>query len=426
MNNFLIFAVLIILSGFSSGVETAYTSLSRYRIERMIADGERYAGLVERLKQNEYKLLVTILILNNLINIAAAAIATVAATDMFGSRGIGIATGVTTFLILVFGEITPKTIAIRHNAVIARYTALPLTIIRKALAPVAWIFLMISRGIAKSFGLFEKRSPELTEEELVSAIKASAREGAIKKVEKDIITKVFAFDDIDVREIMTPRTDMISVRQDKKLSAVIDHIIKSKHSRIPVMDKRAENVVGFLYVKDILKNMKQRKLNVPVTRLMREPFFVPEVSTIDNLLMQFKNKKHYMAIVVDEHGAVAGLVTFKDIIAEIVGEIVDVTDEQEKLIVQVNQSTYRVNAKASLALVNKRLNVGLPESEDYDTIGGFVLAHLSRIPRMREELSFGTYTIRISKMEKQRILELLITKGRAGSQRTSRKKGRAS
>jgi len=403
--------ILVALSAFFAAVETAFISLSVLKVTHMVESKKKNAKIIKKLKDNERMFLISILIGNNLVNIAAAAIATVLATNAFGNKGVGIATGIMTFVILVFGEITPKTIAVRHAEAIAKLTAWPVFILTKILYPIAWLFNMITKAITKSLGLFEGKSKqEFSEDELVTAVKASAREGSIKPIEKDIVTKVFKFDNMSVHEIMTARTDMKSVNGASKVREIVDFIMSTGHSRFPVYEGKHDNIVGILFIKDVMKQLKEDNLDISVKSISNEPFFVPETKTIDTLLTQFQRKKIHLAIVVDEHGGVAGLVSLEDVLEEIVGEIYDETDRDMPMIEKVNDNKFMVYAKASIDNVNKELNVDISVEEGYDTIGGFVLHKLGRIPKPNDVLEVDGLNITVENMVKQRILSLKIEK----------------
>ena len=402
---------LLALSAFFAGVETAFTSLSRMKVERLIDEKKKNSGIIKKIKDNEHRFLITVLICNNLVNIAAASIAAFVATNMFGNKGVGIATGIMTFIILVFGEITPKTIAIRHAEPISKITAWPVYALMTVLSPLAWLFDMITKGITMSLGIIEGNKQEFSEDELVSAVKASEKEGSIKAIEKEIVTKVFKFDKVLVHEIMTARTDMKSIDGANKLREVIDFIMSTGHSRFPVFEGKHDSIIGVLFIKDVMKHLQDDDLDISVKSISAEPFFVPETKTIDTLLAQFQKKKLHIAVVVDEHGGVAGIVTLEDVLEEIVGEIYDETDKDKPLIEKVSETEYSVLAKAAIDDVNKKLKINIPVEDDYDTIGGFVLHKLGKIPKQGDQLELDKLTIIVDNMIKQRVISLRLKLG---------------
>jgi len=249
------------------------------------------------------------------------------------------------------------------------------------LFPFVWLFEVMAKFVSGSLGLIDKARPRFTEDILVSAVKESAREGSIKKIEKEIVTNVFRFDRVPVREIMTPRTDMVTVNVKNKIKDIIDFIIIAGHSRIPVYEKKRDNIVGVLYIKDIMKNLKQKKLDVPVRSIMRKPFFVPESKTIDTLLSQFQKSKSQQAIVVDEHGGTAGLITLEDIIEEIVGGLQDEFEaiEAEKEVEILDERTFVVSGSTGIDEINELVGADL-QSEEFHTIGGILFGLFGHLP----------------------------------------------
>jgi len=323
--------LLIILSGFFSSAETALFSISKTRAVHVSKDGKKTSRLIKKMKTDPHTLLTTILIGNNLVNVAAAALATTLAIKAFPNFAVGIATGGMTFLILVFGEVFPKSIATRNNLLIARI----------AIYPVYWLSLIFF-PVIKFLNFIPwltgriKTPSTITEEELITFVEVVEEEGKIKEEEKELIHNIFEFDDTNASEIMTPRADMFVVDADIPLNT--KEIIDSGFSRIPVIKDSIDQVIGILNIKDLFMHIAKGEPQMDARKIMRTPYFIPENKKLDTLLHQFKNTKNHMAIVVDEHGGVSGLITLEDALEEIVGEIEDETDKDEKHIILLNGS----------------------------------------------------------------------------------------
>jgi len=382
--------------------ETSILSVSKLKVRHMLEKKRRGAKFLEKVKENPYKSLTTILICNNLVNVAAAAIATAIALGIFKHNAIAIATGVTTFLILVFGEITPKSYAIKHKETLSLWMARSIWYTTVALTP-----------ITKIFGVLHSKATEkplVTEEELKSMINLGEEIGSIKEVERDMIQNIFRFDDIDVKEIMTPRPDMVCLKINLKISDMLSMTKKKSFSRFPVFEKSRDNIVGTVYIKDAMDYIKNKKFNTPIKKILRKTYFVPQTKKIDSLFKQFQKRKEQMAIVVDEHGDVDGLVTLEDVLEEIVGDIVDETEKIIPAIKKLSENSWLIQGRADLGDVNKKLKSNFKEEEGFETFGGFILHRMGKIPKTGDILEVGKFTIEIEDIEKNRIKEVKVTK----------------
>jgi CBS domain containing-hemolysin-like protein len=395
--------VLVLLSGFFSSSETALFSISTVKARHLAKEEGAVNQLIAKMKKNPHTLLSTILIGNNLVNVAASAIATSVAINLFASHAVAIATGVMTFLILVFGEIFPKSIATRNNVLIARLVIYPIYWLSFLFYPIIKFMYFIPKLTGKI-----KRTPAVTEEELMTFVEVGEEHGEIKEQEKKFIHNIFEFDDTSASEIMTPRADMFAVEEDKPLS--LDDIFKSGYSRIPVIRDDYDHVVGILNIKDLFKHQVASKEPPHIRNLMREPYFIPENKKIDDLLQTFKKRKHHMAIVVDEHGGVAGLITLEDVLEEIVGEIRDETDKEEPHITRSRRrpKEWIVLGKSDIDEVNEVLTMAIPDSKEYDTFSGFVLDQIGRIPQEKEEIEIGDFNITVKERDGNRIKKYLV------------------
>jgi len=401
----IILAVLIIFSAFFSGIETALMSLNMVKVNSLVKQKKKGSETLHRLKQSPHKLIITILIGNNLVNIGAASLATVVFTDLFGSAGVGIATGVMTFLILVFGEITPKTFATQNAERISLFIARPIELLSYLLSPLVKVFELISRGMSKLLG--SKKEEQLSEEELKSIVTMGKEEGILSKEVAGMMHNVLEFEGTKATEIMTPKVNIEMVDGKVQLKEIIDFVVKSPYSRYPVYSENKDKIIGILDVDDVLKYAKSRKLEVKVKNIIRPILFIPESKEIDDLLAEFEGKNIPLAIVVDEYGNVSGLVTIEDILEEIVGNIFDKSERGSVYIKKVNDKLIRVDAKASLEEINKILHLGLKEKH-FNTIAGFIEHRLQRIPKEQEKIELKNVTIEVDKVTKQGIKSVKI------------------
>jgi len=396
INQFVLLFILLLLSGFFSSAETALFSISKTKARHLAKKkGEPYT-LIKQMKDDPHRLLSTILIGNNIVNVGAAALATSIAIKIFSNYAVGLATGIMTFFILVFGEVLPKSIATRNNILIARVTIYPIYWLSILFYPVV-IFLNF---IPKITGKI-KKTPTVTEEELMTFVEAVEEEGEIKEEEKELIHRIFEFDDTSTSEIMTPRTDMFIIEANEKL--VLEDIVKSGFTRIPVIENDIDHVIGIINIKDLFLHNVTSGTRNDVRKIMTKPYFVPENKKLDKLLHQFKIRKHHMAIVVDEYGGVSGLITLEDALEEIVGEIVDETDKEEPHIVKQKGKEWRVLGMADIDEVNEIIGMDIPDSKDYDTFSGYVLNTIGRIPMEKEQITIGTYIVTVEEMDGNRV-----------------------
>jgi CBS domain containing-hemolysin-like protein len=392
---------LVLLSGFFSSAETALFSISKVKARHLAKEKSKTNKLIKKMKEDPHKLLSTILIGNNLVNVAASALATAITIDIVSSHAVGIATGIMTLIILIFGEIFPKSVATRNNILIARLVILPLHWLSLLFAPIIFFLNFIPRLTGKI-----QKKPNVTEEELMTFVEAVEEEGEIKVEEKELIHNIFEFDDTNASEIMTPRADMFVIDADDKLD--LEAIIKSGFTRIPVIEGDIDHVIGILNIKDLFMHQATSNGNIDVHKIMHKPYFVPEYKKLDSLLQQFKRRKQHLAVVVDEHGGVSGLITLEDALEEIVGEIVDETDKVEPQIVKIKPNEWIVPGKSDIDEVNEKIPMDIPDSKEYDTFSGFILDIIERIPKENEEIAVGKFLVTVKEMEGNRIREYMV------------------
>ncbi|MFH1586950.1 MAG: hemolysin family protein [Candidatus Diapherotrites archaeon] len=409
--NLVVLIVLIALSGVFSGVEIAFFSLGKLKVRRLVKKGSENARIVEELLKNPRSLLVAILIGNNLVNILSAAIATNLALSVFEGSPAGIAlsiaTGIMTFMILLFGEIAPKSIAIHYNSKIALFFALPMKLLMAAIYPLVFVMELISTLMLGVLGvtMIEKK---MTEEEVRSMVTMGAEEGAINKEEKEMIHRIFQFNDIPAHEAMTSRVEVVALDINASKKEILK-ISQTPYSRIPVYEGNIDHIIGVLHIKDLLRVISRKK-RIDLKRMVSKPLFVPETKKIDQLMRQLQKERLHMAIVVDDYGVTQGIVTFEDLLEEIVGEIEDESDTEPKL-KQINDMTFE--AEGGMHLDDIREQTGLTfSSEEYDTIGGFVLEKLGTIPKKGEKIELPNATIVALKVDENRIVMVRIIKKR--------------
>ncbi|MGK0209652.1 MAG: putative hemolysin, partial [Patescibacteria group bacterium] len=351
-----ILGILILLSGFFSGVETALMSINHIKVKSFVKQKKPGAKDLERLKENSHRLIITILIGNNVVNIGAASLSTVIFSDLFGSAALGISTGVMTFLILIFGEITPKTYAAQNAEWVSLSVAKYIIFLSMLLSPLIWIFENISHFINRFLGV--RPGEKLSEEELETIVTLGRREGILEKEAADMMHNVLKFGQTTAEEIMTPRIDMVLIDGDQKIGDVIDYIVKTPFSRYPVYLKDQDSIEGILDIDDVLRKVKEKKLSAKVKTILRPVLFVPESKEIDDLLTELEGKEVPMAIVVDEYGDIEGLVTVEDILEEIVGDIFD-KSKMNKLRIKTDQKIIMIDAKVPIDDINRSLKLGI-------------------------------------------------------------------
>ncbi|MBN1156313.1 HlyC/CorC family transporter [Candidatus Woesearchaeota archaeon] len=402
-NKIILFVVLLALSAFFSASETAIVAMSRLKVLHLVEKKRKGSILLQKLKDSPHKTITTILIGNNVVNVAASVVATSIAFDLFRNHALSVATGATTLLLLVFGEIAPKSIATSHKEKISFAVAKPIYLLSFLFYPLVWVFEKLTRLLIKG----SPKSSLITEEEIKTIIRAGKETGELEKDEAKLLERVFRFDDLSVSEIMTPRTEMVMISAELKLRDLANLLSKKSFSRIPVYRKSKDNVVGIVLTRDLIG---ERSLNKSITSIMERAFFVPETQKIDTLLKQLQNRRQHMAIVVDEYGALQGLVTMEDVLEEIVGDIMDEKDINLPLVRKVAKNEWMVQAKIDIQELNKKLKTGFKEDCDFETLGGFILKQLERIPQEDEELSVGNFRITVKSLDGNRIKEVRIEK----------------
>ena len=370
----------------------------------------RMGRIVNSLLEKPRELLITIYIGNEFVNIAVSVVVTSIAINIFGSLGVGVAIGIGTLLLLVFGDIIPKSISIKFAQPYALFSAYPLKAFAKLVQPAQKLFSVWTERIICSMGVLPhglKESP-ITDEEFRAMVEVGEGEGVIDSDEKELIQNVIEFGETTVEEVMTPKIDMFTVNIEDSLDDILPRIIENFYSRVPVYGLEDEGILGVLFTKDLtrLKHLPREK--VSLKSILHPSISVPQSKKIKEMLEEFRKLKKHMAIVLDEYGSVCGLVTLEDIIEELVGEIDSEMRQEELPLKKVNDNHYRIEGAYSLAEFNESFQSTLPEN-DYDTVGGYVFGLFGRIPRSGESTTIDRFKFRVEKMKGSRILSLFLT-----------------
>jgi len=384
----IILIIALILAATASAAETALTSVSRIKLKNLVEEGDQKAIEIERLLAQPNVFLSTILIVNNVAVIVASSMSTVLALRFSANFGELIATILISLVVLIFCEITPKTAAVQNPLRWARAFVNPVRGAAWLLRPVVWSLSVITNGLVRLLGgQMKRRGPFVTEEELRLLVTVGEEEGVLEEEETEMIHSIFEFADTPVREVMIPRIDMVTLESDVTVDEAVDLALQGGFSRIPVYEGTIDNIIGVLYTKDMLKQLREEHNSLPIRDLVRPAYFVPETKKLDDLLREIRQRRTHMAIIVDEYGSVAGLVTIEDLVEEIVGDIRDEYDREENLYEQVNQYEYIIDAKISIDEFNELLETDL-QNADYDTLGGFLYAQLDKIPVTGDTITF--------------------------------------
>lgn len=402
--------ILLLLSAFFSSAETALTTSNRIRMRTLAEDGNKRAATVLRITDDSGKMLSAILIGNNIVNLSASSIATSLAIKLWGSVGAGIATGILTILILIFGEISPKTLATIHSEKISLAYAGIIAFLMKLLTPVIYIINKLSMGFLLLLRVDPKSGEQqMTEEELRTIVDVGKESGVIESEEHEMINNVFDFGDAQAKEVMVPRIDMTFANIDNSYEELIQIFQQDKFTRLPVYEDTTDNVVGILNMKDLL--LYEDKEHFSVRDIMREPYFTYEHKNTAELLIEMRKSSISLAIVLDEYGATAGLITLEDLLEEIVGEIRDEYDtDEEDPIIQLNQREFIVLGSTNLEDLCEELDLNFT-SEDYDTIGGYLIGLLDHLPEKNEIIiTDDDVLLRVEQMDKNRIEKIYIKK----------------
>ncbi len=403
MVQLLIVVVLLMLSAFFSSAETALTTVNKMRVRTLAEAGHRRAQILAKVIENPGKLLSAILIGNNIVNLSASSLTTTLVISLWGDKTVGVATGILTLLILVFGEITPKTLATLYADGLSMAYATVIYWLMIIATPFIFIMNQLSMGVLFLLRVDPKKKQEsITEDELRTIVEVSHEEGVIESEEKKMINNVFDFGDARAKDVMVPRIDMVMIDVEAGYDELLELFRKERYTRVPVYEETTDNVIGIVNVKDLL--LIENREGFSIRDCLRQPLYTYEYKKIAELMAEMREiANNNIVIVLDEYGATAGLITLEDLLEEIVGDIRDEYDEdEEEQLVQVGEGEYLVEGSMKLDDLNDDLELKL-ESEDYDSIGGLVIGLLDHLPEEGEEVSCDGIRLVVDKVDKNRI-----------------------
>jgi putative hemolysin len=399
--------ILILLSAFFSGVEIALFSVSRLRAKHLVRKKVKGAKTVEKLKNKPQRLLITILIGNNVANVGASALATSILYEISKSYAVSITTGIMTLIILIFGEITPKTLATKYNEQIALLVGKPLLLLQTVLSPVIFLFEALTNALTNISG--QKPKPLVTEDEIHTFVSVAEKAGQIKEAERRMIHRIFRLDDLETKDVMTPRNKMVAVSVDSKIREIADVFHSKGYARLLAYKENLDHIRGFVHVMDIQEAMLGEE-NALVGSVMRPILFVPESKKLDSLLRFFQRKKQHIAVVVDDFGTNVGLVTLEDVLEEIVGEIIDETEKIGPNVKKISTRSYLVQGRTDIDEINEKCKLNLPEENAPYSISTYILDKIGRIPKEGEVVRLPKLEIKVKSMEGNSINTVMITK----------------
>jgi len=401
--------VLIGLSGFFSGLEVALVGVRMAKVEQMVKDKVKGSTSLLKLKKNPSRMMASVNLGNNLVNVASTAIATDIALKIFGNDGLAIVIGIMTFLILVFGEITPKTYC-NANApkIAARYSRILLAF-SYAFYPIVRMLEAITKGIIRLTGSSDN-PPGLTEDEIKGVIDQGLKDKAIEKQESELVHGALNFDDIVIRSVMTPRTKMFTLNSKKILFEALPEINNSGFSRIPVYSENSDNIIGIVHVRDVLKSLEHDEKVISLESIMREPIFVSQEKMVSDLLKEMQGRQTHMAIVLDEFGGVEGCVTLEDLLEEIVGEIHDEKDTVQEIFQSEGNDTILTDGDIEIDKINEIFRTSIPEGDDYSRLNGLLHEKLRDIPKEGDKIEIDSLRIIIEKVSKNKPDKIRIEK----------------
>lgn len=407
----IIIIVLIFLSGFFSSAETAFSTLNRVRMRNLEEEGSKKAARVNKILESYSKMLSAILIGNNIVNLTASSLTTAFVIGVCGNAYIGVGTGILTIVVLLGGEIIPKTWANLNSEKLALAYSSVIYALMKVMTPVIFIVDMLSNGILKLLHVDpNKKMDTITESELKTYVDVSHEDGQIESDEREMIYNIFEFSDTCVKDIMIPRTNMVTVNADESVNDLIKVFHESMYTRIPVYQEDKDSMIGFVNIKDLFIARISGQKNITLKSLLREAYYTYEYKKNADLLLEMREKSMNVAFVLNEYGSTVGMVTLEDLLEELVGEIRDEYDEDEKELIQkIDDRSYLIEGSMNLSDINDSIGTSL-NSDDYDSIGGIIIGQLDRLPEDNESvvLADGT-TLQVKGIDQNRILHVLLT-----------------
>ena len=407
----IIIIVLIFLSGFFSSAETAFSTLNRVRMRNLEVECSKNASRVNKILESYSKMLSAILIGNNIVNLTASSLTTAFVIGVCGNAYIGVGTGILTIVVLLGGEIIPKTWANLNSEKLALAYSSVIYALMKVMTPVIFIVDLLSNGILKLLHVDpNKKMDTITESELKTYVDVSHEDGQIESDEREMIYNIFEFSDTCVKDIMIPRTNMVTVNADESVNDLIKVFHESMYTRIPVYQEDKDSMIGFVNIKDLFIARISGQKNITLKSLLREAYYTYEYKKNADLLLEMREKSMNVAFVLNEYGSTVGMVTLEDLLEELVGEIRDEYDEDEKELIQkIDDRSYLIEGSMNLSDINDSIGTSL-NSDDYDSIGGIIIGQLDRLPEDNESvvLADGT-TLQVKGIDQNRILHVLLT-----------------
>ena len=404
-----ILAIMVGLSGFFSGSEIALIGISKAKVSQLVKEKVKGATLLYKLKSNPSRMLATLNLGTNLVNVGSSALATQVSLEVFGDNGLAIAIGVMTFVLLVFGEITPKAYCNANATKISLKVSRIILVFSYVFYPFILLFEKITNGILKAVGS-SHQPPPITEQEIYSVIEQGLEDKALQKHERELVHGALKFDDIVIRAVMTPRTKMFMLPAKTLLFDAMPLISKSGYSRIPIYKDTPDQIVGILNVRDLLKYLERDEKMLSLESLSRKPIFVSQEQRISKLLREMQGRQTHMAIVVDEFGGVEGCVTLEDLLEEIVGEIMDETDLEELNFKMLDKNTMLSSGDIEIDTVNEILKSEIPLGEDYSTLNGLLHDKLKDIPRKGDRIIIGSVKMTVEEAVNNQATRIKIEK----------------
>ena len=394
--------LLVLMSAFFSSAETALINMSKIRLKHLVKENVKNADKLEKLYEDSNKLIGAILIGNNIVNVATSSIATIITTSRFSNAGLGISVGLTTLVILIFGEITPKNLALQNSESISLFVAPIILFLVRIFTPILFILNNISKLLSSLLGQRnDDKKPTITQDELKTIVDVSNQEGVLQTDETEMIQNIFEFKDLTVDDIMIQRRDIVAISSDMSYDEIIEVFKNRQLSRLPIYEDTIDDIIGVLYAKDLFFN-EHNKEEFDIKTLMREPVFVNEFVKISDFFKKMQQVKTHIAIVLDEYGGVAGIVTMEDLVESIVGDIYDEYDQQDEEVRKVKENIYVINGNSKLTEIQELLQVELV-SKDYESLGGYLMDKMGKIPTQGDIYEDDNFKFIISSMDKNRI-----------------------
>jgi len=398
--------LLLFCSAFFSASETALIALTKGRAKALLKERRQGARSLFILKSKPQKMLIAILIGNNLVNISAAALATVIATRTLGSIGPGVSVGVLTVLVLIFGEVTPKSLATRYSERISLVVSPIVLWFQRTIYPLISLFEVIA-DVAGKAAISSEEDPTVTESELISIVGYGEEEGTIEQGERVLIERAFALSDLTVADVMTPRHKVFTYDGRRPVSQALEELKETPYSRIPLFAEDPDEIQKILYLRDLMAAVINKQTQIPVGEIGRDAKFVPDTQPVTDTISGFRKEQQHMAIVVDEHGTMEGVVTFEDLLEELVGEIYDESDQKPVEFVELGLNKISVDGTAEVRVIEEYFDTELP-GKSTDTINRWILDHTERIPITGETFALDDFEVLVKSASRRRIHEVTI------------------